>query len=172
LLLALGVAVLVIFLAQAAFKKLGRENRWASQLIGSLGLTSTAAGAFYVVTGRLSADAFLLWALNWLFAANQILYVQLRIEASRAANRMEKFRFGRAHLVGEGLTVLLLLDAWLRDMLPPALALAFIPVFYRGTIWFFQKPAPLRIHRLGLSELGHAILFGVLLIAALYLAPQ
>ena len=172
LLLALGAAVFVIFLAQAAVKTLGRENRWASQLVGSLGLTSTAAGAFYVVTGRLSADAFLFWGLNWLFAANQIMYVQMRIGASRATNRMEKFRLGRAFLNGEGLTALLLLGAWLRGILPAALVLAFLPVAYRGTIWFFQKPAPLRIHRLGLSELGHAILFGVLLIAALFLAPK
>lgn len=172
LLLALGAAVLVIFLAQAAVKKLGRENRWAGQLIGSLGLTSTAAGAFYVVTGRMGADAFLFWGLNWMFAANQIMYVQLRIEASRAANRMEKFRLGRAHLVGEFLAILLLLGAWLRGILPATLVLAFLPVAYRGTIWFFQRPAPLRIHQLGLSELGHAILFGVLLIAGLYLVPR
>jgi hypothetical protein len=151
---------------------LGRENRAASQLIGSLGLTSTAACAFYVVTGRLSSNAFLFWGLNWLFAANQILYVQLRIGASRAANRMEKFRLGRAYLVGELLTALLFLGAWLRGILPAALILAFLPVAFRGTVWFFQKPAPLRIHQLGLSELAHAILFGVLLIAALYLTPS
>jgi hypothetical protein len=169
LLLAMGAAVLVIFLAQAALKKLRRENRAASQLIGSLGLTCTAACAFYVVTGRLSLNAFLFWGLNWLFAANQILYVQLRIGASRAADRMEKFRLGRAYLAGELLTALLFLGAWLRGILPVALILAFLPVAYRGTIWFFQKPAPLRIHQLGMSELAHAILFGALLIAAVCL---
>ncbi|HEV2351081.1 MAG TPA: YwiC-like family protein [Terriglobia bacterium] len=169
LLLVLGAAAFAFFLVQAGLKKLGREKRWLAQMIGSAGLTSTAAGAYYVVTGRLDEPALIFWGLNWLFAANQIHYVQLRIGAAQAKSRREKFLRGKAFLDAQAVTVLLLLVAWLRGAVPASLTLAFLPVFYRGTAWFFKKPAPLQIHRLGLSELIHAILFGALLILAIYL---
>jgi hypothetical protein len=171
LLLVLGAAVLVIFLAQAAIKKLNRENRMLAQLIGALGLTSTAAGSYYVFTGRFDSRALMVWSLNWFFAANQIQFVQLRIRSARAERPGEKFQLGWAYLVGELITTLALLGGWLSGSLPVAAALAFLPVFYRGTAWFFKRPAPLRIHRLGISELIHAIAFGALLILAFSLPP-
>ncbi|MBI1983822.1 MAG: YwiC-like family protein, partial [Acidobacteria bacterium] len=87
LLMVLGGAVAALFLAQAVLKKSSRRNRMAAQLVGALGLTSTAAGAYYVVKGNLDAAALLIWGLNWLFAVNQIHFVQLRIRAARAATR-------------------------------------------------------------------------------------
>jgi hypothetical protein len=51
----------------------------AAQLAGAIGLTCTAPAAYYVGTGRLSERAFVLWAANWIFAGNQIHFVQLRI---------------------------------------------------------------------------------------------
>lgn len=168
-LLGLGAVVLVIFLGQAGIKKLGRGSRLPGQLIGSAGLTSTAAGAHYVVSGRMDESSLIFWGLNWLFAANQIQFVQLRIRSAQAKSRREKFLGGKAFLAGEAATILLLAVAWLRGAIPASFALAFLPVFYRGTAWFFMKPAPLRIHLLGLTELIYAIVFGVLLILAIYL---
>ncbi|HLY59524.1 MAG TPA: YwiC-like family protein [Terriglobia bacterium] len=170
LLLPLGGMAFLFFLAQAGIKKLGRENRVLGQLIGSAGLTSTAAGGYYVVSGRLDETALVAWGLNWLFAANQIQYVQLRIQSAQAKFRGEKLLRGGNFLMGQAVTIILLFVAWLRGDIHPWLSLAFVPVFYRGTAWFFKKPAPLRIHRLGLSELAHAIIFGVLLILAVYLS--
>jgi YwiC-like protein len=169
LLLPLGALVMVIFLGQAGIRKLGRENRLLAQLIGSAGLTSTAAGAYYVVSGQMDKLALIFWGLNWLFAANQIQYVQLRIQSAQVKTQREKFLRGRAFLAGQAVTILLLAGGWLRGAIPALLPLAFLPAFFRGTAWFFQKPAPLRIHRLGISELTQAIVFGVLLILALYL---
>ena len=50
----IGAASGVFFIAQAILKKLGRSTRMVSQLLGAMGLTSTAAGAYYVVTGALN----------------------------------------------------------------------------------------------------------------------
>jgi 4-hydroxybenzoate polyprenyltransferase len=50
-----------------------------AQMIGAAGLTSTAPAAYYAVTGHLSGTAWSLWACNFLFAINQIQFVQLRI---------------------------------------------------------------------------------------------
>ena len=38
----------------------------------SIGLTSTAPGAYYVATGQLDGRAWALWLANWLFAGDQI----------------------------------------------------------------------------------------------------
>ena len=163
-LLPLGAAVGALFLAHAALKKLGRQTRMAAQLLGSLGLTSTAAGAYYVVTGRLDSLAWVLWGANWLFAANQIHFVQLRIHSARASGLADKLVGGKGFLAGEMITTGLLLAAWRVGGLPGAAALAFAPALLRGLFWFLRRPAPLEIYRLGYSELAHALTFGVLLI--------
>ncbi len=169
LLLVLGAAVAALFLAQGILKKLSRRYRMAAQWVGALGLTSTAAGSYYVVTGSLDAVALLVWGLNWLFAANQIHFVQLRIQVARAATRAEKLNEGRSFLAGEAATVLTLLLAWRFGALPGAAAWAFGPILARGFLWFFRRPTPLGIHRLGFSELAHALTFGVLLILGFHL---
>ncbi len=161
----LGTAVAVIFLVQALLKSIRRELRPAAQLLGSLGLTSTAAAAYYVATGKMDGTAYALWTANWLFAVNQILFVQLRIHAARVATRSEKLARSRSFLTTEALLLLILLFAWQRHWIPALAPLAFAPILARGVAWAFSsRPAPLEVHRLGKSELAHAILFGVLLI--------
>jgi len=58
--------------------------------------------------------------------------------------------------------------AWAYGIVPPLVLLAFVPVFIRGLIWFFSPPQPLALHRLGMTELAHAIGFGVLLVIGLH----
>jgi hypothetical protein len=47
--------------------------------------------------------------------------------------------------------------------LPKFVLVAFLPVFLRGVMFFFKKPAALALTRLGVSELIHSISFGLLL---------
>ena len=161
----LGAVVGAAFLVQAALKKLGRETRLPSQLAGSLGLTSTAAAAYYLAAGKLDATALALWGVNWLFAANQIHFVQLRIHAARLTSRAEKLARGRAFLFGELLSVVLLGVLCRLGYLPGLAILSFAPVLLRGAVWpLSARTEPLQVRRLGLRELAHAIAFGVLLI--------
>jgi hypothetical protein len=164
-LLVLGAIVAAIFGVQAVLKKLGRETRMSAQLIGAVGLTSTAAAAYYVATGKFGSAALVLWAVNWLFAANQIHFVQLRIHGARAVERREKLARGRNFLIGEFLTMLLLAAGWRAGFLPAFALFAFVPILLRGLLWpLSSRPTPLEVRRLGQSELAHAIAFGVLLI--------
>jgi hypothetical protein len=163
-LLLVGGAAAIFFLAQAGLKRLGRRARMAAQLVGALGLSSTAAGAYYVLTGRFDRTALTLWAANWLFAANQIHFVQMRIHGARATTRSEKFACGGWFLLSQAVTASLLVVAWRLGFLPGLAALAFAPLLIRGVHWFFQANAPLAIHRLGFTELAHAVAFGVLFI--------
>ncbi|MBZ5628805.1 MAG: YwiC-like family protein [Acidobacteriia bacterium] len=165
-LLVLGAAAALAFIAQAVVKKLGRGARMASQLIGSIGLTVTAPAAWYVVTQRLDATALGLWLLNWIFAGNQIHFVQLRIHAARAATRQEKVRRGRGFLIGQFAMIAALLAAWRLHLVPGLALLAFIPLLVRGLLWFKAGARPLVVKRLGWSELAHGVSFGLLLVAA------
>jgi hypothetical protein len=157
-LLWLGAAAGIAFLLQFGVKRRLRTARAAAQIIGAAGLTATAPAAYFVTTGRLDAAAWTLWTANFLFAANQIHFVQLRIHTARAANRREKVVAGRWFLAGQaGLTVALVASWWTAGF-------AFVPVLVRGFAWFAARPGLLAVHALGKSELAHAIVFGVLLV--------
>jgi hypothetical protein len=162
-LLLIGAMAGLAFATQAAVKKLGRKGRMPAQMIGAVGLTSTAAGAYYVATGRLDGTAIALWLANWLFAADQIHFVQLRIRSSHAASFEEKLQQGLPFLLAQIPLLGAILAGCRVGIFPLAAALAFLPVLLRGTFWFIRKPEPLDVHRLGFTELGHALLFGALL---------
>ncbi len=163
-LLIIGAVAALLFALQAWLRRRGRSARMAAQLLGALGLTSTAAGAYYVVTGRFDSHALALWLANWIFAGNQIHFVQLRIHGARLAGFEQKFAHAASFFFGQIVMVAVLVAAWDTGLLPWLALLAFLPVFVRGTLWFFSGPQPLRVHRLGIAELTHAISFGVLLI--------
>ena len=165
-LLLLGAIAAAAFIFQAGLKKLGRSTRMAAQVIGAVGLTSTAPAAYYVVAGQLDFRALALWLANWLFAGNQIHFVQLRIHAARAATRSERLSRGRFFLLGQIVMVAVLLMAWRAGLWPLLMLLAFLPALWRGTAWFLSPPQPLAVRRLGWTELAHAIVFGTLLVIA------
>jgi hypothetical protein len=165
----IGCAAGAAFLAQSLVRRIRPGSRIAGQIVGAAGLTSTAAAAYYVVTGNLGAVAFSLWAANLLFAANQIWFVQLRILAARAADRKQKVALGRGFLVGQALSVVLLVSVSAAGTFRWPAAMAFLPVLFRGFAWFALPPKPLVIHALGKSELAHACLFGVLLVIGMQL---
>jgi hypothetical protein len=169
-LVAIGGAAALAFAVQAGLKQLGRRTRMMAQLIGSAGLTCTAPAAYYAVTGRLDLRALALWLVNWLFAGNQIHFVQARIRSARIGGWREKFDHASGFFFGQIAMVLALVLAWRLGLLPALALVAFVPILFRGTRWFFRGPQPLDVHRLGLSELAHAIVFGILLMAGFYFA--
>jgi len=160
----IGAAAAVAFLAQSLLKKAWRSARVAAQMIGAAGLTSTAPAAYYVATGHLSSAAWTLWIANFLFAANQIHFVQLRIHAARAATRAEKVSAGGGFLIGQFLLIVALVLACSFRVFAWSGALAFLPLLYRGFAWFSRKSTPLLVRALGWSELAYAIGFGLLLV--------
>jgi hypothetical protein len=165
-LLILGAATACTFVVQAVLRKLGRRTRMISQVVGAIGLTCAAPAAYYIGTGRLDTRAFVLWTANWIFAGNQIHFVQLRIHAARAGTFREKLRRGRFFFMAQlGLLAALVL-ASLSHQLAPLVIIAFVPAVLRGWYWFFQKTGPLDVKKLGWSEMKHGIAFGILLAIA------
>ena len=169
-LLFLGGIVVLAFLAQTLLMKLGRKLRMMAQMLGAIGLTCTAPAAYYVATEHLDAREWVLWSANWIFACNQIHFVQLRIHAARAATVGEKLSRGRVFLLGQILLLPILAVAAQWRFMPALVMLAFIPGLIRGFYWFFGGYQPLQVKSLGWSEMRQGLPFGILLAAAIILS--
>lgn len=165
-LLFLGIIAATSFAVQAALKK-NRKTRTLAQIVGALGLTVTAPAAYFVVSGQINRLALLLWLANWLFAVNQIQFVQLRIHSTRAADPMAKLARGRWFLLTQSIVAVILLAACRTRILPGFVLLAFAPSLVRGLAWFFAAPQPLIVRRLGWTELAHNLAFEIILVIAL-----
>jgi len=107
-----------------------------------------------------------LWIANWIFAGNQIHFVQLRIHAARARTFPEKLTRGKLFLAAQPVLLMALVLASYWHLLPALSSLAFVPAVVRGSRWFFQKPEPLDVKKLGWSEMKHGVTFGLLLALA------
>jgi YwiC-like protein len=165
-LLLLGGATACALLVQSALRSLGRKARMMAQLVGAIGLTCTAPAAYYIGTGQLSKRAFILWAANWIFASNQIHFVQLRIQSARASTFSQKFARGKIFFLAQLAFFASLVGASFWRVLPPLVIVAFVPALIRGTLWFFRKPESLDVRSLGWSEMRHGLVFGILLAVA------
>jgi YwiC-like protein len=165
-LLQIGAIATGIFGLQAFVKGLGRAGRMPAQVIGAIGLTSTSAGAYYVSTGRLDHTAIALWLANWMFAGDQVHFVQVRIRGSRLANAAAKVRQGYGFLAGQVLLLLVIGFLTRMGVFPRFTVLAFVPASLRGFAWFVRGAQPLDVHKLGFSELAQALVFGGLLAVA------
>jgi len=162
----IGAAAAAAFIAQALLKKLGRRARMLSEIVGTIGLTLSAPAAYYVITGQFGATAWMLWLANLIFAGNQIHYVQVRIHTARAEGVRAKLARGWTFAVGQLVMAAVLCVGCLRGFMPWLALIAFMPILFRGWFYFFQKPGPLVVRRLGWNELAQAVLFCVLFIAA------
>lgn len=167
-LLLVGAAAATAFLIQAFLKHLGRQTRMNAQLTGAIALSSTAAATYYLATGRFGAMAAVVWLANWLFSANQIHFVQLRIHSARALTSRQKLREGRNFLLHQAAGLVGLVYAWKAGWIPGLILMAFGPIFARGLGWFIESPQPLRVRRLGISELLYAVIFGLFFIAGFH----
>jgi hypothetical protein len=165
-LLLLGGATAFALLVQSVLRSRGRGWRMAAQMVGAIGLTCTAPAAYYIGTGRLSERAFILWAANWIFAGNQIHFVQLRIHSARASNFAQKFARGKIFFLAQPAFLAFLVIASFWRVVPLLVIVAFVPALIRGTLWFFRKPESLDVRSLGWSEMKHGVVFGVLLAVA------
>ena len=170
-LVGIGIIAGAAFVVQVFLKKMGRATRMAAELVGALALASTAPAAYCAATGQLDAKAWTLWLLNWLFAANQIHFVWLRIRGARVAELNERLRLGWSFLAGEVVLGLVFVVACRLSWVPQLTLVAFAPVLFRGLAWFARPPRPIMIRRLGWTELAHAVAFGFLLIAVFTLLP-
>ncbi|HMD43724.1 MAG TPA: hypothetical protein VKH45_11640 [Candidatus Acidoferrum sp.] len=78
----------------------------------------------------------------------------------------EKLRHGDAFFGGQIVLLGAVVALCRVNVFPKLVAVAFVPVLLRGTLWFLRGRQPLDVHKLGFAELTQALLFGALLCAA------
>jgi len=160
----IGAAAGVAFVAQAVLRKMGRHTRMLSEIVGTIGLTASSPAVYYVITGKFGITGWMLWLVNLTFAGNQIHYVQIRIHTCKLSGFYAKLARARTFALGQlAMAAVLAAACWLGWM-PWLVLLAFVPLLLRGFYYFVQKPALLRVRRLGWNELAQAIVFCVLFI--------
>ena len=152
-LLLLGGATAFALVVQTGLRRLGRRARMAAQLVGAIALTCTAPAAYYIGTGRLSERAFILWVANWVFACDQIHFVQLRIHSARAHTFSEKFAQREIVLTGAASIACLPGRGIVLARFPPLVIVAFVPATRSRDAVVFRKPEPLDVRSLGWSEM-------------------
>ena len=144
--------------------------RMLSEIVGTIGLTASAPAAYYVITGKFGATAWILWVANLIFAGDQIHYVQLRIHTARIEGFRAKLKRGWTFAAGQLAMTVALTIACLLGLIPAIASIAFSPLLFRGWYYFIQEPRPLVVRKLGWNELTHAVAFCVLFIAAFAVA--
>ncbi|HEY4678365.1 MAG TPA: YwiC-like family protein [Candidatus Angelobacter sp.] len=165
LILAFGVVALGCFGIRIVLGS-SRSMRVPRQLIGALGLSSAAAGAYYAASGRIGRTGILLWLASWLFAVGQIEYVHLRIRTAQVKSRQQKIRLSVAVCFLHFLMIGASLTAAFAGFAPLLLTLAFVPSLIRVGVWLARPWRPLGVHILGFSELLQGLLFNILLVGA------
>lgn len=165
LVLLIAAAALSCF-ALAAFCRRARALRIPKQLIGALGLTSTAAGAYYVTSGKLDSVALALWLTSWLFAVSQIEYVQLRLRTANTRSQEDRINASSPVCLLHLLILAATVAATVALQLPKLLPLVFVPAAVRFFVWMLRSPRPLKLYVLGFSELFQNIVFAALLTIA------
>jgi hypothetical protein len=165
-LLFIGLIAVSAFVVQTGLRGLGRKARLPSQLAGAIGLTATSPAAYYLEPGHLGSRGLVLWLANWLFAWNQIHFVQLRIHAGRAGTFAQKSVRGKFFFFTQVALCVVLALAAAGRVTPLLVIIAFLPALFRGTRWFFRPPEPLDVKKLGWSELKQGAAFGILLALA------
>lgn len=134
--------------APLAFRR--TERSLAGQLTAVAGLTMTAPAAWYVATGQWE---YRLWALNALYFAGGVLYVKMHI-----ATAIAREATGRWPVLGYHGALAAVAVA------TRPVGLALLPAVARAVVGVLRLQPRLRIKRLGWTEVGHSVLFGLLVI--------
>ena len=155
--------------AVLAFRPTQRDV--VNEVVAVGGLTLTGPAAWYAASGRLDHMAFLIWALNTLYFVGGVLYVKLHIAAAIRRREFdgigERFGFAWLTLAWYSVVLAVLVSTAFQGWIPFAAVAAFAPTILRAIHGAARLSPRLRIKRIGWTEAGWSVVFGVLLVIAL-----
>src|SRR5271166_2318475 len=165
-LLPIGAVAALAFAMQAVVKKFGRKGRMPAQVIGAVGLTATAAGAYYVATGKLDHVALALWLApgcspETRFTSCSCAFAPTAQQTpTRGCSKgfpssPDKWRSSAPFSQHAASVCFPLLLLW-----------RLFPCCFAELCGSCAARQPLDVHKLGFSELAQALVFGALLCAA------
>jgi hypothetical protein len=153
---AAGAAILGLNLFQSA----GREEKTLpAEILAAAGLALTAPAAHYVVLGRWTAEAWILWVLCAAFFTSGILYIKLRIAGMAQKIPGEHPRLRRWCGAYHAALPVALAAGAAAGIWPWAALVAFSPVIARGLGEGMIEPGKVELRRAGWLEVAWSLVF-------------
>ncbi len=163
LLIPIGLAAGVLFLAHLREGRRGDDRSWLSELLGTAGLTLSGLVGWIAATGGLDAAGLLVWWLNCVFFCAGIAYVKARIRGRLAVHRPELGRPTRWMVALHVLIVVFVATlVWWRA-LSPLVVFPFALAALRAAWGAWQAERPFALRRLGWSEVALSLVFAAFL---------
>jgi hypothetical protein len=162
-----GLAVVIMGLYLWLIRR--RAERTApAELVMVAGLSLSAAGAVYAAGGEWTALALWLWLLTALYSGSSVFFVRMMVRRPPRGRVAlgRRLRVGWGALLYQGLVWLALSALVVRGAIPLLLPLAFLPLLVKVVVGLFVVEGRPRIRVLGFMEVGHTLLFALLLVAA------
>ena len=165
----LGGLAFVFLLASLYMLRERWERTEAGELLGIAGLTLTAPGAYYAASGEMGTKVVFLWLLCALYFGASVFYVKMRLRhrgLKQGAPEGSLWVMGRSTaLYCLGLLAIVLVLAALRQI-PVLAAIAFAPLLLKCLLVIFRPSPGMTLRQVGIAEVWHSALFGVLLAVA------
>lgn len=144
-----------------------------AELAGIAGLSVGAPAMAYVVGGVWQTWLFFaLWLLSFLYFGGTVFYIKLKARQQPGGppppSLAARLRVGRPAWLWQGSALLIAALAVTFDLLPPLAPISLLPgalkTLYGALTW--QSRTTLRMVRLGIIEIVHALLYGLLMVVA------
>lgn len=164
-LLPLGVLGFLLFLLHLYLARQRQERSLIGELAGMWALALTAPAAFYTVGGEGWQSSFLAWLLSILFFGSGIFYVRMKV--GTYFNKTQSTEQKRRLATSFALVVVLLLS-YLR-WVPSLSLLAFAPITLQAVWGILKTDNELSFRKLGFTQVGHTVIFALLLMLLLRL---
>ena len=138
-----------------------------SDMVAVLGLSLSALCSWYVVTGRLDTDAFVVWALNLLFFWCSVFYVHMKMRAAAAkqseAEPSRQWSAAALNVAYHLAVVAIVVGMAFYRLTKLYVIVAFIPMIVHALVGTAKLSRRVRFQRLGFLLLAQSIVFGLLL---------
>ncbi len=153
-----------------ALARVHRERSVAGQWVGVAGLTLAGPATYYAATGTLGTTAASIWGLSFLYFGYPIYYVKLKMDpiARKSVGTGLRTRLlqGRQVLLYQVMTLAIVTGLAAAQVAPWTALVAFVPATVQVFIGALHPAPQLNLKRLGFTQVGHSIAFGVLLVLA------
>jgi len=160
----------ILFASSIGLVRSHRDRSEVGELLAVGGLSLSAPSAFYVATGRMDEQAWILWLLNVLYFGGTILYVKMWITAAsrkkKPRNWMERISLGRHCILYHVLLIAFLVTGAVGGHWPILTVLAFMPVLLRTVMGLKNLSPQPPIRKIGFQEMWLSFLYAGLIIWA------
>lgn len=168
LLLLFGVLAGITVLFHLYLLQHKKDRTAGGELLGVAGLSLAAPGAYYAATGHLGETALMLWMLTFLYSGSSVFYVKMKVQQrlwrGQKPSLRQRWQVGKNTLFYQLWLVVVLSALALRSNIPPLALAAFLPLILKTLCGVFLSRGTSHIKQVGLTELGYAALFTLLLI--------